>query len=381
MQRSILHTIFGSGRVIQITTYVARVLLFLPLTACGGLPPAQAARAAHSIWSLESARQQECDLDITLTARILMEKGHPCQPWLQRVFRRVVQIPRGSAVIAGLVPFKPAALPGLLITARHTSGYFEPDLILEDPLAVQTPREFKPVFPQLVTGNGEQCERYNLSSSIWFSPKLTETDRDPNGRPTNVIPRRDFALGIVVGERQFAPFGQFPTAPLKISLPILPDSEARSVFGIRETLAQPEAGEHVLMVGFPEDTSPAQAAASARILSDAEAATAIAQSDDAAERSIPYDPAAEFLVNRIARNGMSGGGVFNVKGQLVGIMVRSPENPGAQPAFTRVTRIDWMHTQAERAMKQTSHFPPADPNTPESLKALLSAFTSLFSIE
>lgn len=358
--------------------FASFLLPLVPLAACGSTRTTNKDVAhLHAQVSENLTASAACDLQITATAAVLEDPEHPCRVWLMGVYRRVVQIPRGSGVIAGLVRIKGDFLPGLLITARHSSGYFEPETILLDPLAVNVPREFKPVFPQLTTGNGEQCERYILSSSLWFSPELQEMDRDASGRPTTLRPRRDFALGIVVGERKFAPYGQFPSAPLKIALPLLPESEAAAVFGTRETVASPRTAEHVLMVGFPTNNSPAQVAASGRILSALEAEAAVASSDDADERLIPFDPAAEFLVNRIAPNGMSGGGVFNRQGQLIGIMVRSPGNPNAQPAFTRVVRIDWMRAEAERSIRAASRSPRTHPLG--SLPSLLSAFSALFS--
>lgn len=361
-------------------THGVFLLALIALAACGSTRQPGTDAVQRPAQAREDARTTaSCDIELKATASVLDDQEHPCRLWLMSVYRRVVQIPRGSGVIAGLVRLKGEPLPGLLITARHTSGYFEPETILLDPLAVTVPRNFKPVFPQLTTGNGEQCERYNLSSSLWFSPEIRAIDRDANGRPTDLRPRRDFALGIVVGERQFAPFGQFPSAPLKVDVPLLPDSEAASVFGTRETIANPVEADHVLMVGFPSSKSPAQVATSARVLSAAEAEAAVASSDDAAERAIPFDPAAEFLVNRAAPNGMSGGGVFNGKEQLIGIMVRSPESPQAQPTFTRVVRIDWMRGEAERAIQTASTSP--EPEPVGSLPELLSALSALFAAD
>ena len=76
------------------------------------------------------------------------------------------------------------------------------------------------------------------------------------------------------------------------------------------------------------------------VLDDATAEAAIAELAEVGdeEGSIAYDPEAEALLAGPAAVGMSGGGVFDVAGRHVGVLVRASTTDALPTQYVRVTR-------------------------------------------
>jgi hypothetical protein len=159
-----------------------------------------------------------------------------------------------------------------------------------------------------------------------------------------LLPIEDFYLGIIDNQR--AEQGPLPKYPelIKTSAPLqLYDPENRT--RANQTWNTSIAGEKVIAVGYPQDKTnyPNGAVAYGKILSDTEATQAIQKLKSAgdAEGDIAYNSSAEFFVEAQAIAGMSGGGVFNSDGQLLGIMVRASDNENA-PKIIRVVKMSYI---------------------------------------
>ena len=161
---------------------------------------------------------------------------------------------------------------------------------------------------------------------------------------TTILPAEDFYLGIIDNQRTpQGPFGKYPEL-VKTSEPLqLYDPEHRTT--ATQTWNTAVAGEKVIAVGYPQDdiNYPNGAVAYGKILSDKEAAEAIQKLKIAGdvEGDIPYNASAEFFIEAQSIAGMSGGGVFNSSGQLLGIMVRGSDKEGA-PKIIRVVKISYI---------------------------------------
>jgi hypothetical protein len=161
---------------------------------------------------------------------------------------------------------------------------------------------------------------------------------------TTILPAEDFYLGIIDNQR--TPQGPFPKYPelVKTSEPLqLYDPEHRAT--ATQTWNTAVAGEKVIAVGYPQDdiNYPNGAVAYGKILSDKEAAEAIQKLKIAGdvEGDIPYNASAEFFIEAQSIAGMSGGGIFNSEGQLLGIMVRGSDKEGA-PKIIRGVKISYI---------------------------------------
>ncbi|GGO67127.1 trypsin-like peptidase domain-containing protein [Bowmanella pacifica] len=162
---------------------------------------------------------------------------------------------------------------------------------------------------------------------------------------TSILPADDFYLGLL--DSQSIPFTNLARYPEDINsqTPIaLYDPDKLLSSG--NTWSEAPAGKKVLALGYPQDSvsHPYGLVSVGSILSHQAAEQAIAelkaQGDE--EGDIPYQQDVEFIANLPAEAGMSGGGIFNEQGQLIGVMVRSTQTASA--SYTRAVRISYIHS-------------------------------------
>lgn len=124
------------------------------------------------------------------------------------------------------------------------------------------------------------------------------------------------------------------------------------------TWNSPNFGENAILVGFPqhEKNYPNGAVTFGKILSDLEASRIILELQDVgdSEGDIPYKSIVEFLVEAQGLAGMSGGGVFNLNGELIGIMVRASDTEEG-PKIIRVIRITYIRDNLINFYKDLSN--------------------------
>jgi hypothetical protein len=118
------------------------------------------------------------------------------------------------------------------------------------------------------------------------------------------------------------------------------------------TFAEVGGGDVVLVLGYPQAGPHAGVFAGSvgRVLGEEEAHAAIDMLQDAGdeEGAIAYDPAAEMLLEARASVGMSGGGVFDVAGRQVGVLVRASDvHDGRQ--IVRAVRMTHIVIAVEKA--------------------------------
>lgn len=200
-----------------------------------------------------------------------------------------------------------------------------------------------------------------LQDSLVADFPLMHFNISASATDASILPEEDFYLGIVDNQRTVKrPFPQYPTNVQTNSALQMYDPVQRTKQSI--TWAHPIAAEQAVAVGYPQDVAnyPNGAVVFGKILSDAEATETLQKLKDAgdAEGNIPYNAAAEFCMQAKGLAGMSGGGVFNAQGQLLGIMVRASDKENA-PKIIRVVKVSFIRgkmmeyysslTDAERA--------------------------------
>lgn len=164
-----------------------------------------------------------------------------------------------------------------------------------------------------------------------------------NATNTSILPENDFYLGIIDNQRIIDNgFGNYPNLVQTLMPLQIFDPNNRTLAS--ETWSIPNADEVVMAIGYPQDktTYPNGAVSTGKVYSDSKAEDIIQllNLNGDVEGNIPYNPQVEFLTNCHAITGMSGGGVFNADGQLLGIMVRSTELNG-KPVL-RVVRMSYI---------------------------------------
>lgn len=186
-----------------------------------------------------------------------------------------------------------------------------------------------------------------LGNSLIADFPLIHFDISTSATNTSILPAEDFYLGIMDNQRvEKSLFAQYPDL-VKTNTPLrMYDPFNRTETG--QTWNTPILGKNVISVGYPQDVEnfPNGAVVFGKVLSDEESAIAIDELQAAGdtEGEIPYDATVEFLVKATAIPGMSGGGVFNSDGQLLGIMVRSSDTENA-PKIIRVVRITYIKSK------------------------------------
>ncbi len=232
---------------------------------------------------------------------------------------------------------------GLYISANHVyglSGWSSRNAQFID-LSAENPGIFE--TSQLPPFNGDVA----IGNTLVADFPLMHFNISPNATNTTILPAEDFYIGVIDNQRtEQGPFAKHPE-PVQTAVPLqMYDPGNRTK--IAPTWNNPVTGEKALAVGFPQDGEhyPNGAAAYGKILSDAEAGEVIRQLKTAgdAEGDVPYNAAAEFLMEAQAIAGMSGGGVFNAQGQLIGIMVRASDTEKA-PKIIRVVKAAYIRSK------------------------------------
>lgn len=244
---------------------------------------------------------------------------------------------------------------GLYISANHVyslSGWPSRQAQFFD-LAAVNPGIFE--TSQIPPGNGSVA----LKDSLVADFPLMHFDISLSATNETILPQEDFYLGIIDNQRTLrTAFPQYPANLQKNSALQMYDPAERTKQPL--TWSSPFAGEQAIAVGYPQDVAnyPNGAVAYGKILSDGEAILIMQKLKDAgdAEGNIPYNPAAEFFVQAQAVAGMSGGGVFNAQGQMLGIMVRASDKEKA-PKVIRVVKVSFIRT---KMMEYYSSLPDAE---------------------
>ncbi len=175
---------------------------------------------------------------------------------------------------------------------------------------------------------------------------------------TGILPAHDFFVGLI--DSQIFPVTD---GPVPIPKPLQKDTPLVMYDPEQLTLQEPTWQEglpfdSVMLLGYPQDKEqfPHGAVSLGSILADTAARTVIerlkAIGDE--EGLIAYEPSVEMIITAEAIAGMSGGGVFNQEGHLLGIMVRATD--ALEKGYIRAVRMSYVVAQVRQAWEAS----PAD---------------------
>ena len=282
---------------------------------------------------------------------VLSDQDHPYREWVYKLQGRVTKNSYASASVWSL---RTEAGTALIVSALHTlgEGYLGPGgSLIEERLG--DPDE-KPGATRihLVKEDGSVD---SLASVLFilYNPEVPPEQSGNNLR--SILPRHDFFVGVIDSQKvTMDPLPGTP-APLKDEPPIIFDPIGLTT--VAPTAADVHPADSVIMMGYPRegDYAGMLAASIGRVLSDSEAEAAIeelaALGDE--EGGIAYVPEAEMIIEGHSVVGMSGGGVFDRSGSLVGILERaSYEYEGKQ--YVRVVRMTYVVTRINSAYEALS---------------------------
>jgi hypothetical protein len=284
-------------------------------------------------------------------AEVSSDPDHPYRDWVYNLQGRV---PKNGYSSASVWSLRTEAGTALIVSALHTlgEGYLGPGgIMIEERLG--DPDE-KPGATRihLVKEDGSVD---SLASVLFilYNPEVPPEQSGNNLR--SILPRHDFFVGVV--DSQLVVMEPLPgtPAPLNDEPPVIFDPSGLTT--VAPTAADVHPGDSVILMGYPRegDYAGMLAASIGRVLSDSEAEAAIeelaALGDE--EGGIAYVPEAEMIIEGYSVVGMSGGGVFDRSGSLVGILERaSYEYEGKQ--YVRVVRMTYVVTRINSAYEALS---------------------------
>jgi hypothetical protein len=284
-------------------------------------------------------------------AEVSSDPDHPYRDWVYNLQGRV---PKNGYSSASVWSLRTEAGTALIVSALHTlgEGYLGPGgIMIEERLG--DPDE-KPGATRihLVKEDGSVD---SLASVLFilYNPEVPPEQSGNNLR--SILPRHDFFVGVV--DSQLVVMEPLPgtPAPLNDEPPVIFDPSGLTT--VAPTAADVHPGDSVILMGYPRegDYAGMLAASIGRVLSNSEAEAAIeelaALGDE--EGGIAYVPEAEMIIEGHSVVGMSGGGVFDRAGSLVGILERaSYEYDGKQ--YLRVVRMTFVVASINSAYEALS---------------------------
>lgn len=211
---------------------------------------------------------------------------------------------------------------GIFVSANHVYGISTWPSLNEEFIDISSINNGIFLGSKMPPLNGNTALSNELNASFaFYHPHIPS-----NATNTSIIPENDFYLGIMDNQRIIDNgFGVYPNIVQTASPLQIFDPANRTL--ANQTWSEVNSDDLLIAIGYPQDKTlfPNGAVSTGKVYSDQEAENIIQllQQDNNEEGSIPYNPQVEFLANIQALPGMSGGGVFNDNGQLVGVMVRA----------------------------------------------------------
>lgn len=305
--------------------------------------------AGCGVASPSVALPDDCDglTELFAVSDLMVRVDHPCYEWVAATHGRVARSSSGSAVIASDdTQFGTA----VIVSAMHVlgAGWF-------GPTGVDIPADIQDAADQMGVGRIDLIDVSGFVAADTITPMfdyynpMIPADENVAGL-FDILPRSDFVFSIVDGQMlERGLVGPAP-GPLTATSPALFDPQMLAdddplIGGVCP-------GELVLMIGYPAGFLNREMAASVgRVLDDEQAAAAIedlaAVGDE--EGDIPYDAQVEMIIEGEAQPGMSGGGIFDRDGVLVGVLVRASE-PINDTRYIRAVRLTYAARQVAESI-------------------------------
>lgn len=280
-----------------------------------------------------------------LTKSVLFSVNHPNHLWVDAVAPRVVHnIGGGSGAIIG-INSKGLAV---VFSAQHVFMDWPQNLKdgIKARLYMQGSQLSGDGFFRAYYGSEPGFAHPNLVNVGYrlYLPAVALGNLDPKntsggGLLGNIPPSADFAILLLSG-RKVAPNEFLQTVVTDpISLPHSPHGILRQ----RDRIALPQNGQMALAIGFPIENARQQSYTIAQIVTGEKAKSLYngMKNEDLNNAKVLFNPDIEFLMMGKASSGMSGGGVFDISGRYLGVMVRGGIFINGQ-YYIRVVKAQWI---------------------------------------
>jgi hypothetical protein len=286
--------------------------------------------------STTAAAPVSCDR-VTQLFAVADTPAGSCATWIDLAVGRAVNGSTGSATVWTRRTNHGTAL---IVGAVHTlgQGWFgtEGTAIEEAVIDPGAQTGIPRLFLWLPNGSGPDS-----LASPWFGLYNPAIAAERNGNlMRDVLPRED--VYVAVADSQKLDVSGLAMTPDAIVQELVPLYDPTGITLETPTFAAAEAGQLVLLLGYPNETGQATAAVG-RVLTDDEATAAVttlAELGDP-EGTVAYEADVEMILEGSASAGMSGGPVVDNTGRLVGVLVRASDpHDGVQ--YVRAVRMTYV---------------------------------------
>lgn len=300
--------------------------------------------------SPSAALPADCDglTDLFAVSELMARTDHPCYEWVAATHGRVARSSNGSAVVASDdTPFGAA----VIVSALHVlgAGWF-------GSTGVDLPANIVDAADQTGVGRIELIDAAGFVAADTIAPMfdyynpMIPAEENLAGL-FDILPRNDFVFSIVDGQMLERGLVAPAPGPLTATSPALFDPQMLAdddppIGGVCPA-------ELVLIIGYPAGFFNGEIAAGVgRVLDDDEAVEVIEELAAAGdvEGDIPYEPQVEMIIEGEAQPGMSGGGIFDRDGVLVGVLVRASD-PIDDTRYIRAVRLTFAARQVAESIE------------------------------
>lgn len=317
------------------------MLAWCCVSGCGSSPPADTTAPPDSCSEVT---------ELFLAGAVLSDPDHACHDWLDAVHGRVA---RSSGASASVWTRRTEFQTAVITSAVHTLGvgFIGPaEIDIEESLVDPSAAENGGVARiRLIGEEGVDPDDRISPMFMLYNPAIpAEFNRN---RLRDVPPRYDFFLAVVDSQKlESEPLLEVPGPLVNEPTPLYDPGDLTTT---APTYADPTPGSLVLMMGYANEQgfSGRLTAAVGRVLTDEEADRAIGalQIVGDEEGDIDYDAEVEMLIEGHAAGGMSGGGVFDIEGVLVGVIVRASESLEVTE-YVRAVRMTFIVSELSSAL-------------------------------
>lgn len=277
------------------------------------------------------------------------QPSDPCAAWSNRVRGRIGRAGAGSfAIWTTRTPSSLALVVGALHTLRVPEA---PGVASPQYLAAPDP-EGGLLRLWVPPADGSFDALLRAPSFQFFRPSLPANENTKTF--STIRPRNDFHVDVMDAQR-IEDDGLLEPMPGTLQTGFVPVYDPDATLAVAPTYGTPSPNDVVAYAGHPRTGPLAGEAAIAfgRVLTDAEAESAITALSSAGdeEGTVSYDKEAELVIAGEGFAGMSGGGVFDSSGRLVGTVVRASLVPVNGSKYVRAVRTAFIAKSLASAAK------------------------------